>query len=267
MHNPRRAAGAQDERGVILWAVSGLVLVLAGLSLGLLWEGMAEGMSIQHRQADVVALEICEMGIVQASLEIRALQDSGADGIGFASGSYSGGAYTVTAVQRVDYPDRWTLSARGAYRNSVKRVEVGLRRREHSDWAEGLFAKDGLTIHGTAQTDGYDSSLGTWQSQAVNADAGGPYALGKGHIGSNTTLRLTGTSGTIRGNAIPGPLHEVVTSGTPTIWGDTFPRRREIPVPDPLLADFEAALAVNDNASLGGAGGESSFQENSRWFE
>lgn len=240
---------------MILWSVIFVVLALGGLSVGLLWEGLADKISIQHRQANLLALQICEKGMVEAGLEIRAMKDASTDGIGNVSGDYAGGAYRVTAKRRVDYPDRWILTARGDFGHSVKRVQSGLRRRVRSDWVEGLFAKDELVFNGTAQTDAYDSRLGTWNSQAVNNDGAGPYALGGGDVGSNVGIKLNGSSGTIRGNAIPGPLNETVTSGTPTIWGDVFPRRREIPIPDVPLADFEAALAVNDNAQFGGGPG------------
>lgn len=230
-------------------------LALAGLSVGLLWEGLAERVSVEHRQGNLLALQICEKGIVEAGLEIRALKDTGTDGIGNVSGAYAGGRYEVKAVRRVDYPDRWVLTARGTYGHSLKRVEAGLRRRVRSDWVEGLFAKDGVTFNGTAQTDAYDSRLGTWLAQAVNSDASGQYANGGGHVGSNTSIDLNGSSGTIRGNAIPGPLYETATAGSPTIWGDVLPRRREIPIPDVPLAEFEAALATNDNSQLGGSPG------------
>jgi len=239
---------------MILWSVIFVILALGGLSVSLLWEGLADKISIQHRQANLLALQICEKGMVEAGLEIRALTDAGTDGIGNVSGDYAGGAYQVTAKRRVDYPDRWILTARGDFGHSVKRVQSGLRRRVRSDWVEGLFAKDELVFNGTAQTDAYDSRLGTWNSQAVNNDGAGPYALGGGDVGSNMGIKLNGSSGTIRGNAIPGPLHETVTSGTPTIWGDVFPRRREIPIPVVPLSDFEAALAVNDNEATFGAG-------------
>jgi len=238
------------ERGSVLIAVVLVVLVLGGLSVALLTEGLAEQASVSQRKSNLLALQICEMGLVQASMEIHAQRDSGTDGIGTVSGEYGGGTYEVTAVQSPTQPDRWILTARGEFAYGVRRIEAGIRRRENSDFVEGLFAKDTLTFNGTTQTDAYDSRLGTWPAQAVNADGSGTYADGGGHIGSNGDIVLNGSSVTIRGNAIPGPLRATLMSGGPTVWGDVLPRRHEIQLDPATLAEFQTALATNDNAQL-----------------
>ena len=114
---------------------------------------------------------------------------------------------------------------------------------------DGLFSKDGLTFDGSNNTDAYDSRLGTYASQATNMDAGGKYAQKGGNIGSNGSILLDGSSITIRGDAVPGPGETVEMSGSPTVTGDTYPRIEPSDVPPPPLAEFEAALAVNDNGN------------------
>ena len=236
-----------------------ITLLLGGLSVSLLTGSLAERRSVAQRRADLVALEICEMGLVQATLEVLAQQDGGTDGIGVVSGTYNEGTYEVAAVQDTTFPDRWTLTARGAYKFAVRRIEVGVRRRQSSDFVEGLFAKDTMTFNGDNQTDSYDSRLGTYASQALNSDTAGSYARAGGHVGSNGSIRLNGSSLAVRGNAIPGPLHETVVSGSPIVMGDTLPRRVEINLEPPTLAEFQTAMANNDNRQLapGGGGGNS----------
>ena len=250
----------ESQRGSILLPVALLTLVLGGLSIGLLTEGLAERASVNQRRSNLVAMQICEMGLIRASMEIFAQKDAAADGIGFASGPFADGRYEVSAVQDVAHPDRWVLTARGEYKFAVRRIEVGVRRRAGGEFIEGLFAKDTMTFNGKTQTDAYDSRLGTWSAQAVNADGGGAYASDGGHIGSNGDIVLNGSSVTIRGNALPGPLRETRMSGGPTVWGDIFPRRREIELPPVTLADFQAAMNANANAGIaapngGGNGG------------
>lgn len=249
-HAPR-----SSERGVVLWVTLLMVLLLGGLSTAFLFEGLGEKTAIEHRRTTIRALEICEMGAVRSTLEITALEDSSDDGIGNTEGMFAGGDFESAAFQSVQFPDRWKITTKGAYRLSTKRIEIGIRRRRASDWVEGLFAKDGVTVNGDIRTDSYDSRLGTYASQATSNDGGGNFAAPRGHVGSNTNIRITGSSAHIRGNAIPGPLSEVETAGSPTITGDTLARRDHITLPPPDAADFAAALASNDNANITVSGG------------
>ena len=245
----------RDQRGAILVMVVLVMLMLAGLSAAFLQEGLAENRSVTQRSAMLTAMEVCEMGVAKATLEILALKDAGTDGIGVVSGSFAGGSYDVTATQDADNPDRWVLRARGEHSMAVRRIEVGLRRRAGGDFVEGLFAKDTLTFSGNTGTDAWDSRLGDYASQAVNSDGGGTYASTGGHIGSNMGIVLNGAAVTIRGNAIPGPLYDVRMSGNPTVLGDILPRRIPIDLPPASQAEFEAAFATNNNAELLAPGG------------
>jgi len=237
------------ERGTILVPVVFLVLMLGGLSAAALKNGLAEQTALLHRETSSRALEIAEAGLVRAELEILALVDADGDGVGALDGRVADGDYEVTAAQGADLPDRWELRARGASRLSVRRVAVGLRRRKAGYWQEGLFARTNFVLNGTFQSDSYDSRLGTWDQQAVNADGAGRYARINGHIGSNGAIDLKGTSGTVRGNAIPGPGHEATFSGSPSV-GDTVARTREIDLPPPPEEEFLAAYAAPDNLNM-----------------
>jgi hypothetical protein len=125
----------------------------------------------------------------------------------------------------------------------VQRVESRL-------FSYGLLSDDDLVFDGINVTDAYDSRLGSYASQAVNVDASGAYAEIGGSVASNSgVIDLHGSTVTIRGDAIPGPLHEVEESGNPIVLGDTTPRRYERELPPPPYADFLAASLVNDNAT------------------
>lgn len=250
MQRPTRRPYRASERGSLMLVVAVVTLMLGALSISFLQESLAEKASVDLRTSDVAALQICEKGLVQASMEVFSQVDGATDGIGNVAGDYGGGDYEVTAVQNVANPDRWTLTARGTHGLVSRRVEVGLRRRTGGEYVEGLFAKDALTFNGNTQTDAFDSRLGTYASQATQNDGGGSYALGGGHTGSNRHIVLHGSSVRIRGNAIPGPLHSVSMSGSPTVWGDTLPRRSLIDLPDVPQSAFEDALASNNNSEL-----------------
>lgn len=248
------------ERGTITILAAFLALAVGGLSLGLLQEGLASRQTLVRNEDSLRALEEAETGLARAEEEISSLVDTAADGIGNLVGPFAGGSYAVTATQDPLLPDRWTLRATGRRGSGVRRIEVGLRRTPNAMFRDALLSNDDLVIGGTNRTDAYDSALGTYVSQAVNLDEGGTYALDGGSIGSNAgIIQLNGSSIYVRGDAIPGPLHTVSESGNPVVTGDTTPRKQELDLPPPPLADFEAALASGDNGSWTLVGGSLAY--------
>jgi len=226
-----------------------LTIMIAGLSMGLIYEGVAGRNSLQRHESNLRALEIAEAGLVRAEMEIRTQKDYADDGIGTGSGEFGDGNYEVTAEADPISPDRFKLTARAAHRNSTRRFEVGVRRRVMAMYQESLFSLDTLTLSATT-TDAYDSRLGTYAMQAVNVDAAGSYAEEGGSVGSNLAIVLNGSAITVRGNAIPGPLQEVVAHGAPTVTGDQVPRQVALDIPPVSLAEFTQAMQVNNNLSL-----------------
>ncbi len=114
---------------------------------------------------------------------------------------------------------------------------------------ESLYSLETLTLASTT-TDAYDSRLGAYAMQAVQSDAYGTFADYGGSVGSNEDIVLNGSANTVRGNAIPGPLMQVVTHGAPVVTGDRVPRQVAFEFPPVSQAEFEAALKANDNESI-----------------
>jgi hypothetical protein len=248
----------RDERGIAVLGVVFLVLLIGGLALGLLQEGIAARTALAHHETSLKALEVAETGLVRAEQEIRSQVDFGKDGIGAVTGKIDQGSYAVTAKADPVSVDRFVLTASGTRNLSTRRIEVGVRRRRDRRFVEALYSRDGLTFNGVTDTDAYDSSLGSYASQAVNGDAGGTYALYGGHVGSNSAITLTGSSVFVRGNAIPGPLETVRRAGDPTVLGDMAPREFPIELAPTPAAEFVAAMNTNSNGTIvtgGGAGG------------
>jgi hypothetical protein len=252
MTHPRRR---RSDAGVTSLVATFLAFVLAGLSIGMVTETRGARGTVLRQETSCKALEIAEAGVCRAECEIRPNIDSGTDGIGVVQGSYAGGTYATTVLQDPLNRDRCVVRSRGGHGHSVRRIEVGLRRRSRSYFVEGLFTRHDLQLQGAIRTDGYDSRLGTYASQAVNVDAAGTYALARGDIGSNEGIDINGTSAYVRGNAIPGPGFETEMSSAEVILGDTLPREDDVPLPAVPLSTFEAALATNDNGNWSVTGG------------
>jgi hypothetical protein len=202
------------------------------------------------------ALEVAEVGLVRAELELASLLDPGADGIGNLSGAWADGAFGVVVTADPLVAERFTAVATGTVGLSRRRVEVGLRRRSSGAFVEGLFSIDSLTFGGNSVSDAYDTRLGTtYAAQAVNTDAYGSYAIAGGHLGSNTGfITLMGSSVTVRGDAVPGPGRSVFENGNPVVTGDTTAREVERDMPPTPLATFAVASAVNQNGTWTVAG-------------
>jgi len=244
-----------EECGVMILTVLFLVLVLAGLASSMLTEVKGERLSIDRHETSMEALHAAELGLAKSELELYALKDAGSDGVGVVSGQVVASGFQTAVFTAASAPspisdDRWIVTARGTKGHSVRKVEIGVRRRAGGHFMEGMFARDDLTIGGSVATDSYDSRTGTYASQASNFDAKGPYANTKGHVGSNEIILLHGSAVHIRGNAIPGYGRELLTTGSPVILGDSLPRTAPVDVPDPTLAEFTSAMTTNNNAEV-----------------
>ena len=115
-----------DERGVALVLVMFFILIISGLSIGLLQEGAAARVSLDNHKSNLHALEIAETGLVRAEMELRAATDLDGGGIGVVAGTAANGTYQVSAAADPVLPNRWTLRATGTHGHSRRRVEVGV---------------------------------------------------------------------------------------------------------------------------------------------
>lgn len=246
----RGSCPAASERGSVSVLAALVALALAGLATGLLTEGLAARTSLVRTEDSLRALEAAETALARAEQEISSSHDADGDGIGTLESTLGSATARVSATSDPILVNRWTLTAVGESKNTVRRVEVGLRRWNPGVFVEGLFSHDDLVFDGVNVTDAYDSRKGSYEGQAVNSDAAGTYAELGGNIGSNAGfIELSGSSITVRGDAIPGPGRSVYERGDPTVLGDTMARKYERDVPPTPLAEFQAALATNDNGN------------------
>jgi hypothetical protein len=263
----RRRAPRAAERGSLLLASLLIAMMLAGLSVGLITEGFAARANVTRSDTSLRALEVAEVGLARAELELASNLDPGGDGIGTLSGTWAGGTYQVTMVAADPMVERFTARAVGVVGNSRREIEVGLRRRSSGAFIEGLFSMNDLVFGGNSVTDAYDTRVGTYASQAVNTDAYGTYADLGGNLGSNTGfITLMGSSVTVRGDAVPGPGRSVYEHGNPVVTGDTAPREAERPVPPIPYSEFSGAAASNNNGSWNVAGKEPTWNATTMSF-
>lgn len=92
-----------------------------------------------------------------------------------------------------------------------------------------LNSRDQLTLNSAVVIDSFDSSVGTYVSQAVNTHNGHSYANDGGDARSNADIVLNADAH-IFGDAIPGPGHTVFDGAT-----GTYISGSKVPAPDPFL--------------------------------
>jgi hypothetical protein len=252
----------RSERGVVSIVALFVAIALGGLSFAMLNSSVSSRQTFDRGDNNRRALEAAETGFARAEQEVSSLVDPHGDGPGNLTGTYAGGTFEVTATQDATYKDRWILVARGTHGLSTRTVEECVRRTVNTMYPDALLSKNSLVFDGSNQTDAYDSRLGSYASQAIHSDAGGPYAMEGGDIGSNSGfIQLSGSSVYVRGDAIPGPLHEVTDHGNPTVTGDTTPRKTELTLPPPKLSEFEAAYTTNANGNWTATGGNLTYSD------
>jgi hypothetical protein len=239
-----------DERGYMLVVMIFSVVLLTLFSLGFIGEGLADRATLNRYETSMRALEIAETGLARAEMELAGGLDPEGDGLGTLTGAFAGGTYDVAAVQDTADPSLWILTATGTHGLSVRRIETGVRVAADLRFPRAIFGRDRVVIQSHGATDAYDSGLGTYASQVVNVDARGPYAGLGADVASNGPIELQGGDAAVRGDATPGPLDTVAISAPAWVVGSTTPAPEEFNMPDPPLADFQAAFAVNDNGGL-----------------
>lgn len=251
MSTPRTVPSTRSQRGLVIIPLLMVTILIGGLTLVLLEESVGEVRRVSFAEERLRALEIAEIGLLRAEMELRGGSDADGDGLGTIAGTVDGGDFEVQATLLDANDRRYMLEARGAKGMAVRRIEVGVRILPDTYFTHALFAKRSLKLTGHCWSDSFDSRLGMYDDQASNwhptlrrdiADIGG-------NLGSNGSIRISGHGG-ILGDAIPGPSDVTRTSGGAFVTGDVAPRSEDLEILDPPYEAFLAAFNENDNLSI-----------------
>lgn len=226
----RRAKG-----GALLIALL-LLVILAGFASALLELSLSRSRREMRLERHVKALYLAEAGVSAALDDIN----HGGNGNRHATTPYRLGEGTFTArTDRIPSLEAVTIRSEGQCYEDVRVVEVTAVRQRNTvkGFRYGVFGVRGLHLDANAMTDSYDSSKGTWESQAKNRIRGIVYAGVEGNIGTNAiNLTMDSNSGVL-GNTSPGPNGVVVNHGNSFVSGAQQPLNEPeffpvIPPPD-----------------------------------
>jgi hypothetical protein len=209
--------------------VIGLILLVAigGLAMAFTRTGVGEAQLQTSRAQGLKAYYVAEGGLQASIVDIKS-GGSGNLGSSTAPLGFGGGSYWVRAVP---VGDTFTITSCGILGAQRRAIEMVVAPEVTSLFTKALFGDIDLRGTGNIFADSYDTTLGTYASQAVHHDlkTGETFARAHGHLGSNGDVQISG-SVTVFGDVTPGPGHAVLISGSSYISGSTTPAAAPSPL-------------------------------------
>ncbi len=216
----------------------------------------------------IQALAIAEKGVALSMYELERDADlDQSSGVGNVAGDFANGQYVCTSTALPE--DRYRLQSRGTFKGLKREITVIVTGPSESWASRWILGKGGLQVSGNLNVDSYDSSEGTYESQAVNSDGGGSGGNGNGNgkgngngngnspdVYANSNAKLAsngsisaGPNADIRGDLQPGPDGTITLHQNTFVSGKTDPLSQTLNVPDPPLAEFQKAYNDNKNGT------------------
>lgn len=255
--NPSRT----PERGSTLVVVALLMAAVAMLSLSFLTVLRSSQKENEGSRESLAALYACEAGLTAAVDELVA----GGDGdLGTQNQPLAFGDQRYWVEATDIGAGRIALLSRGRDDGARMGVELVVQPSAAGFFRWAAFSDEDLHMDSNARTDSYDSSAGTYLSQAVNDSGSNAYANTEGDIGSNADISMDSNIG-VYGDANPGPSGVVTGNlGFPNIMGNTTPMPNTIDLPGivvPAIAS-SGAIAFDTQVLASGSYHYSTFQVN-----
>lgn len=249
------------ERGSALVMSSVLVMFAAGMGAAILQ--MQSGMAARQRElADKKrALYIAEAGLSEGFFAI-AQGKSGNIGSADEPAAFGDGVFWVEAHEQS--PNVIAMVSNGLCGTGRFSAAMVVERQVNAVASLGFFGNSQLSIGASAVVDGYESALGSFESQATNSPVG--LTTGKGaNINANASIAvsgpttiigrlgtyLSGVTTTVFGDCQPGPSGTVTVQPNVNITGKTspLPKSKSLPSIEPPLVQSQGELSVANGST------------------
>lgn len=218
------------EAGAVYISSVLMLVLLGGLGMAYLSVSVRNSYAVQHAVERERAAQIAESGLDLAFAELRASADFAGDGVGTVEGELDGGSFSVTVSPPFAGVGRYEVQAVGKFREQREGLFLLLEVGDDSV-GEALFANECIVAKGAVFTDGWDSTQGSYASQATQLDqtTGAIRGSDHGDLVSNGLVDLGGGT-TVHGDAEPGPGTSV-SGGEFVVTGSRAPasQRRDVP--------------------------------------
>jgi hypothetical protein len=216
-----------SRRGTALMTMVLCVVGMAALSMALMAVSLGDSKEQRGEKEEIHASYICQAGLSQAMYQLQRGQ-TGTVGSQQNPVAWAGSQYWVEAFNLS--PSIIRLRANGIENGMGAAQELVVRAVPTTIWQYGAFGREYLHMDANARVDSYNSSLGTYASQAVNGSGNDQHALMNGDIGSNGSITLD-VNGHVWGDAIAGPSHTTTVLGNAVVTGTTLPATSQVQLP------------------------------------
>lgn len=230
------------RRGASLFMVTFSVSILATLSLSMVVVNNSVTREQQSARHQISSLLAAESGVSDA---VFALNNGGTGDVGSLANPVESES-TQYWVEATDLGNGLvTLSSTGLDGSNGSRVEVTMQQVNNSIWTWGAFGDESLMMDSNARVDSYDSTLGTYASQAVNGNGNSQFASSNGNVGSNGDVELDGNT-KVYGSAICGPTAATTIGGNNVVvTGSTTPAASVQELPALVIPSFPAQPSLH----------------------
>jgi hypothetical protein len=236
----------ERARGSALVATLIVISIALAMIAALLAATFAETRLSSGARDDVQALYIAEAGIADALNEIASAVDRDGDGLGTIARSFGGGSYAAVATPT---GTAYLIRSSGTIRQQVRTVQALFERATAVLFPRAALGTLLVWFGNGPTVDAWDSSLGTYASQAGSSYGGRTYAVAAGNVLSNGAVTANPTgSPFVFGDVAPGAGFSV----PPNVYvsGSTAPAGAPV-LPIEVLPP---AIAGTSSLSLTGAG-------------
>jgi hypothetical protein len=230
-----------------------LLFLLGGMAVAFLSMTTSGHGEIRSNSRSMQAMYLADAAVQEA---VAVLEEGGRDALEdkVYPAEFGGSTYDLEVVWGEDDAtmddDIVRLIGTGTQGNESVSVEVLLRVGVASDddTVYGIVGKSKLTFLSNAVIDSYDSSLGTYASQALYTWNGWPYAKSNAPVSCSTGSISLDSNSSIRGDAHPGVGKSVSISGGSIITGSTTPLLAPIPLPPPVVPSFPSSGSISKSS-------------------
>lgn len=236
----------EDSRGAALAMVILSVTAIAGLSAALLVVNVAGSREQRSEHEEARARYVCQAGLSQAMFQLSRGEDAD---LGNSQEPVAWG----TSRMWVDAQDLGgnivQLRATGLEDRAGASMELVVRRVPNTIWRYGAFGREFLHMDSNARIDSYDSTAGTYASQAVNGSGSSAWANSEGNAGSNGDITLD-QNAKIWGDAVAGPEHTTTVLGNAIVTGSTSPASEQMELPALTVPTYTSYGSMTTNANV-----------------
>jgi hypothetical protein len=204
----------ESQRGTVLMVAMILVLLLSGLAVAYVTITGSQAVSTNVSYKSDRALYLAEAGLADS---VFAIQNNRSGNI---ASSLGGGSYAVSTV--LLGTDKFLITSKGFLADTERAVEVVLEREVKSLFQYGFFSDQAFAAYSNSSLDGYDSALGSYESQVSGRSRSVTYAGKIGMMGSNGAITLNANV-QVFGEAHPGPGASIVYGSGSSVSGSTSP--------------------------------------------